>query len=371
MNNADQMTSKRSDSNFPQSIDLLDRFNPIKNWILCVLGIFFLAFLIDRQVNSIDAALLPHAADGGPGLGKNKTINPEEVWLDDRGIPIQAHGGGVIHLGDTYYWFGEDRTPRLDPDVRYISCYSSKDLMNWTFLSRVFHLSDPYGLGKDWVLERPKVFFDRQHENYVMYAHIDDAAYQHQSVVTAESKSITGPYTLVRNFRPLGHKSGDIGEFVDRQENYLLSSGAKGRHIYRLTADNLDVDKEVAFLPGAVEGAALAKYNDQYYVVVSDKTWWNPNPNKYATAGALEGPWSGFQNIAPPEVKTYGSQSSMLLQVDGSQSSKLIFIADQWNEERLSASRYNWMPLEIRGTSLVLPPPRSWGIDVRTGVVYF
>ena len=29
---------------------------------------------------------------------------------DDRGRHIQAHGGGIIRLGDTFYWFGEDRS---------------------------------------------------------------------------------------------------------------------------------------------------------------------------------------------------------------------------------------------------------------------
>jgi hypothetical protein len=342
----------------------------MKNLMCLVTGFFCLAFLVNHQIGSNDGIFAPHT-DGDPNPGKEKTINPEGVWLDDRGIPIQAHGGGVIRLGDTYYWFGEDRTPGLDPDVRYVSCYSSKDLMNWTFLSQAFQLSDLYGLGKGWVLERPKVFFDQTHQNYVMYAHIDNAAYQLQSVVTAESKSIIGPYELVRNFRPLGNASGDIGEFVERGNNhYLLSSGTKGLYIYKLAADDLDVDKEVAFLPGAIEGAALARYNNEYYLVVSDKTWWNPNSNKYATADKLEGPWSTFKNIAPPEVKTYGSQSSMLLQIDGSLSSKLILMADQWDPERLYASRYNWMPLDVRGKRVVLPSPKSWGIDVRTGSIF-
>ena len=37
------------------------------------------------------------------------TIEPGAVWPDDRGQHIQAHGGGISHLGNTYYWFGEDR----------------------------------------------------------------------------------------------------------------------------------------------------------------------------------------------------------------------------------------------------------------------
>ena len=43
-----------------------------------------------------------------------QTIKPGEVWPDDRGQHIQAHGGGIIKLADTYYWFGEDRAQGLD-----------------------------------------------------------------------------------------------------------------------------------------------------------------------------------------------------------------------------------------------------------------
>ena len=38
-----------------------------------------------------------------------QTINPGELWPDDRGKHIQAHGGGILKVGDTYYWFGEER----------------------------------------------------------------------------------------------------------------------------------------------------------------------------------------------------------------------------------------------------------------------
>ena len=42
-------------------------------------------------------------------------IHPGELWPDDRGRHIQAHGGGIIKLGDTYYWFGEDRCAGTRP----------------------------------------------------------------------------------------------------------------------------------------------------------------------------------------------------------------------------------------------------------------
>src|SRR3954468_2387209 len=100
-------------------------------------------------------------------------IHPGEIWPDDRGLHIQAHGGGILKSGDTYYWFGEDRSQGLDPAKRYVACYTSKDLAHWTFRGRPIELADPENFGRGWVLERPKVFFNAKTKQYVMYMHID------------------------------------------------------------------------------------------------------------------------------------------------------------------------------------------------------
>jgi hypothetical protein len=69
-----------------------------------------------------------------PGFAqKQNIIYPGEIWPDNRGKHIQAHGGGTIKLGKTYYWYGEERSQGLDTNYRYVSCYSSKDLVSWKF----------------------------------------------------------------------------------------------------------------------------------------------------------------------------------------------------------------------------------------------
>src|SRR5215469_618635 len=81
------------------------------------------------------------------GTAESETIKPGAVWLDHQSNEIQAHGGGILKLENTYYWFGEDRTPGLERDKRYVSCYSSTDLIHWNFCNRVVKLSDPEELG--------------------------------------------------------------------------------------------------------------------------------------------------------------------------------------------------------------------------------
>jgi len=48
-------------------------------------------------------------------LASAPVIQPGAVWLDDRGLPIQAHGGGMLHWNEAYFWFGEDRSITNDP----------------------------------------------------------------------------------------------------------------------------------------------------------------------------------------------------------------------------------------------------------------
>jgi len=38
------------------------------------------------------------------------SITPGAIWNDTTGGVIEAHGGGILKVGSTYYWYGEDHT---------------------------------------------------------------------------------------------------------------------------------------------------------------------------------------------------------------------------------------------------------------------
>jgi hypothetical protein len=305
-----------------------------------------------------------------------ETITPTAVWPDDRGHHIQAHGGGIIKRGDTFYWFGEDRSADLDRSRRYVSCYSSQDLAHWTFRNQVLKLSDPENFGRRWVLERPKVYYNDNTKKFVMYMHIDgpsaaarSGGYDLARVGVATCDTVDGTYQYLRSFRPQAHESRDIGQFVDDDGSaYLIfEDRPHGFRIAKLSDDYLDIEKEMCLIPLHMEGGAIVHYNGLYYVVGSELTGWAPNPNKYATAAKLEGPWSEFQDIAPPATNTYGSQSTMLLKIVGSKTTSVIFMGDIWKPRSQWDSRYLWMPLEIGDGKMSLPEPKPWTIDVATG----
>lgn len=306
-------------------------------------------------------------------------IYPGALWPDASGHHIQAHGGGVIKVGDTYYWYGEERSKETAMDTlhRYVSCYSSKDLLQWKFEGDVLKLAKPDSILKGkWVLERPKVFYNKKSGKYVMYMHLDGNVdtsakmYAYACVGTAISDKPTGPFTYLRSFRPLGKESRDIGQFIDDDGSaYLIfeSRPTHGFYIAQLSDDYLDVERETAFIQARLEGGAIVHYKNRYYAVGSAMTGWKPNPNKVASATSLSGPWSLFTDIAPPSANTYGSQSTFLLKVEGSKGTTIIFMGDQWHPDAQWDSRYLWMPLKIDEGKLWLPEPEPWTIDVKSG----
>ena len=194
--------------------------------------------------------------------------------------------------------------------------------------------------------------------------------YELARVGVAISDTVDGNYQYLKSFRPLDHESRDIGQFIDDDGTaYLIfEDRPNGFHIAKLSDDYLTVEKDMCLIPEHLEGGALVHYHGLYYVVGSHLTGWGANPNVYATAKSLSGPWSEFKDIAPPEKKTYGSQSSMLIKVTGTQTTSVIYVGDIWRPRTQWDSRYLWMPLQIGDGKLSLPEPAEWSLDVQTGV---
>ena len=71
-------------------------------------------------------------------------IHSGPPWFDTAGDKINAHGGGMIQVGDTYYWFGEDKAGENanNTSFQHVPCYSSTDLAHWTFVNYVLTRQD-------------------------------------------------------------------------------------------------------------------------------------------------------------------------------------------------------------------------------------
>jgi beta-xylosidase len=319
-------------------------------------------------------ALMLAAAAGlfaHPASAADAAIVPGTAWKDTQGHPIQAHGGGMIKVGSTYYWFGEDKTGESKGNSPFLNvpCYSSTDLAHWKFEANVLTREASGDLGPNRIIERPKVIFNQGTGQYVMYMHVDTPAHTDTRVGVATSSTVCGHYSYRGSSKPLGNISLDLTLFVDEDgSGYLLSdTRTKGLRIYRLSADYLSVVGTVAVL-AELEAPALFKLNGRYYLLTSHRTGWNTNDNVYATATSLSGTWSSWKLFAPKGSRTFNSQTTFVLPVVGSQGTTFMFMGDRWIPSSLGTSPYIWLPLTVTGTSVSLAWHDRWFIDTATGL---
>src|SRR5438309_5541971 len=107
------------------------------------------------------AVVAAGAAAAIPTLASAATvaITPGTAWKDTGGHPIQAHGGGMIKVGPTYYWVGEDKTGESKGNTPFLDvpCYSSTDLAHWTFVRNVLTAQSSGDLGPGHIVHRPQI----------------------------------------------------------------------------------------------------------------------------------------------------------------------------------------------------------------------
>ena len=128
--------------------------------------------------------------------GASKKFYPGEIWKDNNGVHINAHGGGVINYNGTYYWFGEHKSDSTSSAMVGVTCYSSKNLVDWT--NRNFKVSTEHAV--PWAGLRPmmpnmmpvvrrgkleRVFFNTGHGHLGWTLSAATAAMISQEVATA------------------------------------------------------------------------------------------------------------------------------------------------------------------------------------------
>ncbi len=297
-------------------------------------------------------------------------IVPAGNWTDTNSNSLQAHGAGLIQVGQTYYWFGENRAQNNWLFVA-ISCYSSVDLVHWTFHHNVLALQSSGDLGPNRIVERPKVIYNALTHNYVMYLHIDNTNYSEAKVGVAVSKTVDGNYTYVGSYNPRGNESRDMTVFQDTDGSAYLIYATKNNYalnIDKLSSDYLSDVGSVYTFNIRWEAPGMFKSNGRYYLICSSPTGWAPNPNVYVSATSLSGPWTSPASLAPNSPNTYDSQDAYILPVTGSRGTTYIYMGDRWDPKALGNSRYLWLPLSFNGPDISLSYFDAWTINTSTGL---
>ncbi|KAJ6592220.1 hypothetical protein DFH09DRAFT_1357992 [Mycena vulgaris] len=105
----------------------------------------------------------------------------------------------------------------------------------------------------------------------------------------------------------------------------------------------------------SIEGPGLFKASGVYYLIVSSKTGYRPDPNKSYWATSLADPWTGATDIAPENVNTYyNSQSSAELVIKGTSTTSYIFLGDARDAKGADASSCKWLPISMKTSTHTL-----------------
>jgi hypothetical protein len=299
-----------------------------------------------------------------------------ECWLDTSGEPIHAHGGGILLHGGLYYWYGENRagvtieleSGKHQPLAVGVSCYRSCDLVTWQNLGVVLPaVDDPtHDLYVSKVIERPKVIFNRNTKQFVMWLHVDSPDYKAARAGVAVADDPAGPFRYRESFRPNGGESRDQTIFQDddgRAYHVCASDGNKNTLISLLSDDYLHPTPTHAraFTGRYMEAFALCKRGGQYWMIASGCTGWKPNEARSAVTDDLLGPWdeSGNPCVGENAHITYGGQSAFIIPRNGTGGSHIAMF-DVWRPDDLRASGYMWLPITWGADRMTIPWRHTW-----------
>ena len=336
---------------------------------------------------------------------QKQLIRSGELWFDDGGRHINAHGGGIMKYGDTYYWFGEHKDDRTSDALVGVMCYASKDLVNWRNCGVALSVTEPApNQGNDrrmrrsattnsdieqgCILERPKVIYNPVTKKFCMWFHLElkGQGYSAARYGVAVADRPEGPYKFLYSSRanagtwpiegsPMnfdeylkrdfstGQMARDMTLFVDddgkayhifsSEENYTL-------HIAELTADYLHhTGRYTRMAPGGQnEAPAIFKHDGTYWMITSGCTGWAPNEARMFSAPSIWGPWTQHPNPCrgPKADKTFNGQSTFILPVNG----QYIFMADIWRPQHPRDARYIWLPIEFEDGKPIINWKDEW-----------
>ncbi len=288
------------------------------------------------------------------------SFKPGQVWLDTDGKRIQAHGGSVIYIDDTYYFYGENKEKTNgENDIWHwgVRCYSSKDLYNWKDMGLIIppEPDNPNSsLHPSSQMDRPHIIYNKETKKYVAWLKImNKDGTQTETILTADR--FLGPYTKIREgLKPLNMSAGDFDLAVapDGKAYYYFERVHSETICADLTADYTDVTGYYSthftrhFPPYVREATAHFTRKNKHYLITSGTTGYLPNPSEIAVSETWHGPFTVLGN---PHLEDYSNTSfhSQISSVFKVQNKKDLYIAcaDRWLPEHMDLKYSDYAPI--------------------------
>jgi beta-xylosidase len=377
-------------------------------------------------IRSVRLSLLLVWSLAALGVAAAAEFRPGDLWPDDHGVHINAHGGGVLWHDGLYYWFGEHKIAgsagnRAEVGVHV---YTSSDLTAWKDAGIALAVSDEpkSDITRGCILERPKVIYNERTRKFVMWFHLEPKGrgYKGARSGVAVADAPAGPYRFVASFRPnagvwpdnvpaeskrpldeaeaaalaklelpggplpyyprnLVYRRDFAGGQMARDMTLFVDDDGKAYHIYaseengtlqlsQLSDDYLKpAGRYIRILPGQFnEAPALMKWHGRYFLFTSGCTGWAPNAARLAAAPSIWGPWEDLGNPCigggAQIANTFESQSTFILPVHG-RKDEFIFMADRWRPQNAIDGRYIWLPIVFRHDVPMIAWLDHWSLD--------
>lgn len=323
------------------------------------------------------------------------TIKNDIFWNTKDGKPIYSQGGGIFKFPDPvsgavkYYWYGvhykEADVYRNDPSAtlprasfQSVTCYSSTDLVNWTFESDVLTTEELVKLGVITWVGRLGVAYIPAMKKYAMFV-------QHGGeVLIALSDTPAGEFTWHQKISMkdmIGtSNTGDQTVFTDEDTgtSYLIYSYGRGRNkIYVSEIGVKDgmvnlLDCKQVFQGESREGNCMFKYRGKYYMVASNIYGWDASYAYYLVAENIRGPYMPTDSMIVmngcTEDYAHVTQTGFFVSVKGNKQETIIYCGDRWADFAGNGLGYNqWFPVSFKNSTPIFNSLGSWNLDAGTG----
>lgn len=288
-----------------------------------------------------------------------QTITNDVWWKDNNGNPIMAQGGGISKFGNTYYWYGvqyvemgpyytNGTVNTSSSTFAAINCYSSTDLVHWTFQNHSVTRSTSGFSSAGWVGRLGQVAYNSANNQYVMWFE----GLGGQACCTCSTP--TGNFVL-NHVQPAitniysGPGAGDCTIFCDVDHGgtpYFICSDPHGRqHAYvcPLTADYLTIGNVTAIndtgsipaWPQGQEANNMFERSGVYYYTMSNLAGWSYSTAYEVNSTSVFTPTAYTADAAylgTTADNTHYSQVSFGFQVAGTVATNYIMVGDRWTQ---------------------------------------